>query len=171
MFLKATEEAGRPSSPVHLQPTIYQPSHRRDLSSASSTYSLENETPQHQLSRSDSQNSSYNHSFPNRSTRNSTAASPSASREQSRRPSADSSLRPASINTSGGSSSDPRFSEFYDAYYRHSQLNVTQKVEATKRPMQLHLTQPAIVEMPSPLPSPAPPRLSSASYQPGRALQ
>ena len=147
---------GRPP-PIQLQPTRYQPSHQRDLSSASSTYSLENKTSQHQRLKSDSQNSSYNYSFPNHYTCSSTAASPSVSREESRR-------------LSAASSSDSRFSEFYDAYYRHSQLNAAQKAEVTKRPTQLHLTQPAIVEVPSPLLSPAPPRLSSASYRPGRAL-
>lgn len=184
VLFKVTKEIDRPSSPIQLQPTTYQassqtqlqpttyqPSHERKTSSASSTYSQENQTSQHQRSGSDSQasSSSYNYSFPGYSTRNSTAASPAASREQSRRPSASSSLRPGSIIAGGGSTSDPRFSEFYDAYYRHSQLNVAQKAEAPKRPAQLQLTQPTIVEVPTPLSSPAPLMLSSARYQPDGA--
>ncbi|KAF2187396.1 hypothetical protein K469DRAFT_705084 [Zopfia rhizophila CBS 207.26] len=133
------------------------------MSDASSVYSDKRmSTHRHKRSNSSGSSFSYNYSFPENSTRNSVALSTST-KEQSRRPSASSSLHPASSTQSNGTS-DPRFSEFYDAYYRHSQLGVAQRTDV-KRPNQLNLTQPTIIEVPSPMASPMP-----QSNKPGMAL-
>jgi hypothetical protein len=69
---------------------------------------------------------------------------------------------------SAGKTNDPRLSEFYDAYYRQSQLiTSTSNADTQKRPNQLNLAQETIVEVESPLPSPNP---SSRLMGPGSAL-
>lgn len=169
-FCKDNMPTERPSSPVRLLPQTYQPSHQRDLSSASSIYSdKRTSTYQGHHKRTTSSGSAYNYSFPENSSRNSTVAA--ASKEPSRRPSASSSLL-APGSSQSNQTNDPRFSEFYDAYYRYSQLNPGQKPDgskndASKRPNQLNLSQPTIVEVPSPLPSPHP---QATPNQPGVAL-
>lgn len=162
-FYQDNMTSERPASPVRLLPRTYEPSHQRDISGASSVYS-DKRTSAYQHERTNSTGSYYNYSFPENSSRNSVALT--GSKEPSRRPSQSSSLlAPASMNST--QTNDPRFSEFYDAYYRHSQLNPGQKLDAPKRPNPLNITQPTIVEVPSPLPSPLPPR---SADRPGTAL-
>jgi hypothetical protein len=109
---------------------------------------------------SDSTDSSYNFSFPQHATRNSVALS--ARKEEE--PSAPGSLAPSSAR--GHQANDPRFSEFYDAYYRNSQLGPISSTDGSKRPNQLNLAQETIAEVDSPLPSPNPQTLKP----PGVAL-
>ena len=136
------------------------------MSAASSVYS-QNRVSVHQHKASNSTDLSYNYSFPEHSNRNSTNLATSSS-EESRRPSASSSLlAPGSSASKESQPNDPRFSEFYDAYYRHSQLGTATKAEAPRRPQHMDLSQMTIVEVPSPLPSPNP---STGLMQPGMAM-
>jgi hypothetical protein len=136
------------------------------MSTASSVYS-QNRVSVYQHKASDSTDSSYNYSFPEHSNRNSTALATSPS-EENRTPSANSSLlAPGSAASKESQSNDPRFSEFYDSYYRHSQLGTVTKAEVPRRPGQIDLSQTTIVEVPSPLPSPNP---STRLMQPGMAM-
>lgn len=116
-------------------------------------------THQAEHQRNSSVGSYYNYSFPENSDRNSTSLSTGKESVSS------SLLAPGSSHSN--QTNDPRLSEFYDAYYRHSQLNPVQKAEAVKRPNQLNLAQPTIVEVPSPLASPQP---GATGSQPGMAL-
>lgn len=118
-----------------------------------------------QRKRSDTAESaySYNYNFHETSDRNSIAQPPSNEKEGHRK-SVSSSLHPNGSTTSN-QSSDPRFSEFYDAYYRHSQLVTSSKNDVQKRPGQLDLSDQTIVEVPTPLASPAVPH-----HQPGFAM-
>lgn len=138
---------------ISLQPQTYQPTHQRDVSDASSVYDSENRASKHL-----SNGSAYNFSFPENSNRNSVALNTvkeeASSKEQSRRPSVSNSLLAPSSTTSN-QTHETRLSEFYDAYYRHSQIGVA-STEPTKRPNQLNFTHPTIVEVPSPLASPNP---------------
>lgn len=168
MHIKSSPDLAKESEPeqpepIRLQPHAYQPTHQRYRSDASSVYS-QNRMSTHQHKHSNSTDISYNYSFPEHSSRNSLALS--APKEHSRRPSAASSLL-APGSTTSNQTNDPRFSEFYDSYYRHSQLGVASKMEAPKRPKDLNMTQPTIVEVPSPIPSPNP---QASLAQPGRAL-
>jgi len=156
-------EASQPSTHVLLQPQSYQPSHQRDMSNASSIYS-ENRmsTLGNQRNRSDSESSfSYNYTSPDTSNRN------SISQAGHRKSLSNTMLDPSSASASSGQGHDPRFSEFYDAYYRHSQLVTSAKPDASKRPNQLNLSDQTIVEVPTPLASPAVPM---AHHQPGFAM-
>lgn len=120
----------------------------------------------HQHKKSNSTDLSYNYSFPTTSGRNSATLTVST-KEPSRRPSASSSLNvPGSSQQQNGQPSDPRLSEFYDAYYRQSQLIAPSK-EPSKRPNQLDLSQ--IEEVPSPLPSPNP-TVPLMQQHPGTAM-
>ncbi|KAF2634613.1 hypothetical protein P280DRAFT_235008 [Massarina eburnea CBS 473.64] len=137
-----------PVHPVLILPTTtYEPTHKRDQSGASSVYS-------------EKRSSTYQHEGPNPtgSNRNSVALG-ATSTETKRQSSANSSLlTPGSTN--GKDYNDPRFSEFYDAYYRNSQLIK----DGPKRPEHIH-TEATIAEVPTPLSSPAPP-----GHQPGVAM-
>lgn len=155
----------RPSSPVRLLPQAYQPeNHKRDASDASSLYSNHYKTNTHQHKSSNSSDLSYNNPFLDNLNRNSSSLG--TSKEHSRQLSVSNSLLNPGT-TAGKENSDPRLSEFYDAYYRHSQLGVASKAEAPKRPAQINVTQPTIAEVPSPLPSPNP---STSLVQSGVAL-
>lgn len=113
---------------------------------------------------SNSTDSTYNFSFPENSSRNSVTLS--SSKDDSRRPSASSSLlAPGSASTTN-QQSDPRFSEFYDAYYRNSMLPPAASTDASKRPGNLNL-QETITEVDTPLPSPNP---NTPFIQPGAAI-
>lgn len=173
-----TYEPERPSSPIRLQPSTYQPyqpyqappsksNHQRDESDTS-TYSNQNRASTHQHNKSNSTDFSYNYSFPDNSNRNSAALTVST-KEPSRRPSASSSLNvPGASQNGAAQPQDPRLSEFYDAYYRHSQLVAPSK-DSSKRPNQLNLTEPTIEEVPSPLPSPSP-NAPLMQHHPGMAM-
>jgi hypothetical protein len=154
-------EPERAPSPDRLLPQTYQPTHMRDMSDASSVYSNLKRTSTHQSS--DSTDSSYNFSFPEDSNRNSSALGSTTA--QSGQPSASSSLAVPGSTTSN-QTNDPRLSEFYDAYYRHSTMGPPNG-EGPKRPTQLNLTQETIVEVESPLPSPNP---QTSLLQPGWAM-
>ncbi|KAF1961975.1 hypothetical protein CC80DRAFT_543344 [Byssothecium circinans] len=160
-----------PVQPVLILPaTTYEPSHKRDESDASSVYSdKRNSTYQfpapafastsasHQRTTS---TGSYNYSFPGSSDRNSVALGV-ASKEGGRRQSSANSSLLAPGSTHSKDSNDPRFSDFYDAYYRNSHL----VKDAPRRPDPIN-TEPTIVEVPTPLASPAP----RGNNQPGMAL-
>lgn len=154
-------EPERPSSPVRLLPQTYQPAHQRVISDSSSVYGDQNRASMHRASSS--MESAYNFSFPGNSNRNSVTQQ--SMKEQGRRPSASSSFL-APESTTSSQTAEPRLSEFYDAYYRHSQLGVATSTDAPRRPNMLNLTQPTIVEVPSPQPSPNP---RTSVHQPGVA--
>jgi len=133
------------------------------MSNASSIYS-ENRmsTLGNQRNRSDSESSfGYNYSSAEASARNSVL------QPGHRKSISSSMLDPSSASGNSGQSHDPRFSEFYDAYYRHSQLVTSSKPETSKRPGQLNLTDETIEEVPTPLASPAVPH---SHHQPGFAM-
>jgi len=142
----------RPPSPVRLLPQTYQPTqtsaHTRERSDASSIYSSHNRMSTHKAS--DSTDSSYNFSLPKHANRNSVALSAMKKEE----PSAAGTLLVLS-SANGNQVNDPRSSEFYDAYYRQSQLGPI-STDGAKRPNQLTLAQDTIAEAESPLPSPNP---------------
>jgi hypothetical protein len=143
----------QPTPNILLQPQSYQPAHQRDMSNASSVYS-ENRmsTLDPQRKRSDTADSSYSDNYNYAGTSNRTSMGQQSS-----------SLQPNG-STNNQQSNDPRFSEFYDAYYRQSQL-LPSKNEAPKRPGQLDLSDQTIAEVPTPLASPAVPH-----HQPGSAM-
>ena len=80
----------------------------------------------------------------------------SGDKEGDRRPSQTTShLAPTTASTlHPGGSQDPRLSEFYESYYRNSQVGLPQVVEPT------HLTnrQSTIIEVETPMPSPLLPK-------------
>jgi hypothetical protein len=124
------------------------------MSNASSVYSenrMSSMDPQRK--RADTADSSYSENYNYAGTSNRMSmAQPSSS------------LQPGG-STNNQQSNDPRFSEFYDAYYRHSQLMPSSKNEVPKRPGQLDLSEETIAEVPTPLASPAAPH-----HQPGSAM-
>jgi hypothetical protein len=107
---------------------------------------------------------SYNFSFPQHSDRNSAMLS-SVNEESDRSRVSSSFLAPSSAK--GNQTNDPRFSEFYDAYYRNSQIGPVSSADGAKRPNQLDLTQETIAEVDSPLPSPNP---HATSNEAGKAV-
>lgn len=111
---------------------------------------------------SESTDSNYNFSFPKNSNRNSVAAGATKEEETIV---ASSMLAPSSARS--GQTNDPRFSEFYDAYYRKSQLGPISGTDGAKRSNQLNITQDTIAEVDSPLPSPNP---QTSSKAPGVAM-
>lgn len=140
-------EFERPSSPVRLQPQAYQPqpTHQRDASDASSVYSNANRLSTWQQQRMSTIDYSLNNTASSNADQYDGGLSASSA-EDSRRPN-------SSLNVPG-KPHDPRLSEFYDAYYRQSQLGLPSK--DGKRPNQLDLAQDTIAEVESPLPSPNP---------------
>ncbi|KAF2793909.1 hypothetical protein K505DRAFT_361588 [Melanomma pulvis-pyrius CBS 109.77] len=159
-------EPTQPSSSVLLQPQAYQPTHQRDMSNASSVYSENRMSTLEQRNRSDSAESgySYSYNFPETSNRNSIMQ---PKEQPGHRKSVSSSLLDPNGSATSNQSNDPRFSEFYDAYYRHSQLGPASKADASKRPNQLNLSDQTIVEVPTPLASPA---VHPSHHQPGFAM-
>jgi hypothetical protein len=155
-------EPNRPGSQVILQPLTYQPTHRRDESDASSVYTDKRTSTYHYRSAS---NDSINYSLPYQPSRTSTAY---PTNEQGRLSVSSSLQAPGSAQ---GSTTESRLSEFYDAYYRQSTLFVPPKTEG-KRPNQLTLAPPTIVEVPtpdgSPMPTPQSPRRPDELF--GRAM-
>jgi hypothetical protein len=124
-----------------LLPKTYQPAHQRDTSKSSSIYS-EKRTSTVQS------NHERNFSLPENAQRNSTML------KASKEPVATSSSALAPL-PSHDATNDPRFSEFYDAYFRNSQLNFGLRFDA---PGHNRVDPPpAITEVPSRLPSPQPP--------------
>jgi len=149
----------RPTSPVKLLPLTYTPTHGREASE-SSVYSERRWTYQRNRSASTDSNTSLNYSLPHY-----TSQSTSAPTKEQRRLSTSSYLQaPASAS----SNAESRLSDFYDAYYRQSTLVVAQKGDG-KRPNQLSLAPPTIVEVPTPVGSPMPPQ-SPAESSRGVAL-
>lgn len=134
------DQSERPTS-IRLQPVAYQPVHQRDTSNASSIYSdKRTSTYNGQHERSDSAES-YNYSFPEHSSRNSIGH---VLKETDRNPNQSGGL----LAPSKGDKNDPRFSEFYDSYYRQSLYGGSAQTDASKRPNQPDET---IDEVPSPL--------------------
>ncbi|KAF2875225.1 hypothetical protein BDV95DRAFT_311417 [Massariosphaeria phaeospora] len=146
----------QPSSSYRLQPRIYQPTHQRDTSNASSVYSDKRKSQHYEPNNP---SISYDYPFPEVSNGNS--ASLAANKEASAPASISSTLHPPGSSTSE-QTHDSRLSEFYEAYYRHSQYANVLSSDASMRPTIANATQPTIVEVPSPLPSPKP--------QPGMAM-
>jgi hypothetical protein len=166
-------EPAQPSSGPHLQPQTYAPNHQRDGSDASSIYSSGNRLSTYQTyqayqkhaDRSASAASSESNHFSSTDESNRTSVVLSTEKEAERRPSQSSSLLPPGPSSSlqpGGNEKDYRVSEFYDAYYRNSQIGPAQTVEA-KRPVD---RQSTIMEVESPMPSPLFPK----TQQPGAAF-
>lgn len=168
---KPEEEEDTPAVPslapeaefVILQPTVYVPTHNRDVSVSASDYSTDSrrrsslssvETLTHEtlpatkigITRSDS----------------------TASRRHSI--GANSLMPPPSPNPS----SKDRFSDFFDAYYRHSQsmADSEQTTEIVRVDTLAIPRYSTIVEVPTPLGSPMPQkaRMSARFSQPGTAL-
>jgi hypothetical protein len=129
------------SSAMMLLPQAYQPVHQRDTSgSRTGIYSdKRNSTIKAKHERTTSTGSRYNFSFPENSARN--------CKESPYNPVSMSSLAPPS---SKDRANDPRFSEFYEAYFRNSQLSPGLKFDTSVESP----TQPTITGIPSPLPSP-----------------
>jgi len=109
-----------PTSPILLLPKAYQPSHQRDDSDASSVYSNRRTSvykPQHGSSDSiESMTDSKRKSITIAANvddvqRKSQLFAPSSSTDKK---------------------ADPRFSEFYDSYFRHSMVNSGQTTELPK---------------------------------------
>jgi hypothetical protein len=160
----------QPTPTIILQPESYQPTHQpthqRDISNASSVYS-ENRMSAHdpQRKRSDTAESAYSYSYNFHETSDRNSLSQPSNEKDGQRKSVSSSLLHPNGSTSSNQSSDPRFSEFYDSYYRQSQLLTSSKNDGQKRPGQLDLSDQTIVEVPTPLASPAVPH-----HQPGFAM-
>jgi hypothetical protein len=155
-FFKVQEKSERPKSTVQ-PPETREPTHLRDASE-DSELGISAYLARHERTMSTGSDSVYNFSFPEHSSRNSGLLAPKD--EQTDRPS--SLLVPEGSNDRN----DPRFSEFYDAYFRQSHLITGQKSDTSKRPQQINTTQPTIEEVESPLPSPQPPQSNS---RPGTA--
>ncbi|KAJ4363435.1 hypothetical protein N0V83_009728 [Neocucurbitaria cava] len=162
-------ELAQPSSAPQKQLQSYAPTHKRDESEASSIYSNGNRLSTYQAyqayqkgadrSTSAASSESYNYGFSSTDESGHTSVVLSGDKESEGRPSLSSShLAP------GGQAGpkDARLSEFYDAYYRNSQIVSAQPVEM-KRPVDRKST---IIEVDSPMPSPLFPK----SQQPGSAF-
>jgi hypothetical protein len=164
-LIQATEPSQSSSAPTpktHLDA----PAHKRIESDASSTYSQNRlstfdayKAYQKQADRSTSAASNDTFNFSSTDESRGTSVVMSVDPEE-RRPSQSSShLAPAAPN-----GQDSRLSEFYDAYYRNSQVGPVQTVEA-KRVVGRHST---IVEVDTPLASPMFPK--PMQHQPGVAF-
>ena len=113
------------SAPVMLLPQTYRPVHQRDTSDSSSIYSE----------------------------KRSSRVEPRHERDSLVLPLSQKPSQPAASNATlaplptHDAANDPRFSEFYDAYFRNSQLNFGLKLDGSgpSRPDQ----QPTIMEIPS----------------------
>lgn len=134
------------------------------MSDASSVYSSHNRMSTRMSTHmsNNSTDSSYNFSLPKHANRNSVALSATKEGE----PNAAGSLLAPSL-ARGSQTNDPRFSEFYEAYYRNSQLGPISSTDGAKRPNQLNIAQDTIAEVESPLPSPNP---QTWSKPPGVAM-
>ncbi|KAJ9639393.1 hypothetical protein H2199_006426 [Coniosporium tulheliwenetii] len=147
-----------------LVPPTHQPSqtsHTRDLSTSSSTYS----TAKPGRSRESHESAASFNFFttaPDASSKSATNPPSQSSNNGSRRPSdASSSVGPSVA----GRTSNDRFSDFFDAYYRNSHIALATKAEAPKRPPQLSvIRQSTLEEVPSPEPSPLPDAMDSSRF-------
>ncbi|EON68380.1 hypothetical protein W97_07638 [Coniosporium apollinis CBS 100218] len=136
-------------------------SHARDLSTSSSTYSAA-KTGRPRESHESAASFNFFTTAPDASSKSATNPPSQSSRNGSRRPSdASSSVGPSVA----GRTSNDRFSDFFDAYYRNSHIAVASKAEAPKRPPQLSvIRQSTLEEVPSPEPSPLPDAIDSSRF-------
>ncbi|KAF1847596.1 uncharacterized protein K460DRAFT_363662 [Cucurbitaria berberidis CBS 394.84] len=166
-------EPAQSSSAPHLQPRSHAPTHKRDESDASSLYSNGNRLSTYQAyqayqkdadrSASAASTESYNYNFSSTDESGRTSVALPNDKDGERRPSQSSSLLAPGLMPNGQSSNqDSRLSEFYDAYYRNSQIVSAQPVEM-KRIVDRKST---IMEVDSPMPSPLFPK----TQQPGAAF-
>lgn len=114
-FPKENTLAGQPPPPTRLLPQTYQPVHQRDTSSSSNVYRNSAATPKHER----------NFSMPENEKRNSVVLA--SSKESPLPPVSKAALAPLS---SRDAANDPRFSEFYDVYFRNSRLSFGLKLDA-----------------------------------------
>ncbi|KAF2008599.1 hypothetical protein BU24DRAFT_456136 [Aaosphaeria arxii CBS 175.79] len=146
-------QAEQPLSPILLQPRTYQPNstHYRDDSNASNFHSSANKSKTHRPKRSNSTDFSFNFAIPNAGLNLTT----SSDHDDNRRPSLSSSLNVPGIPQPGQASESrlSGLSEFYDAYYRQSQLSIPAKEQM--RPQHHNVVGSPIFEVDSALPSPA----------------
>ncbi|KAL1643895.1 hypothetical protein SLS58_004569 [Diplodia intermedia] len=145
-----------------LQPTVYTPQHKRDVSASESAYSTDSLNRRSSVSSAETVTEE-----PLAATKLGLERSDSMS---SRRQSigANSLMPPPSPNPG----STDRFSDFFDAYYRHSQ-SMDPSVEVGRvETLAIPPRHSTIVEVPTPLASPMPNsnRMSVQMAQPGMAL-
>lgn len=160
--LKVAPSSTRGSSSIS-PPTqqASQISHARDLSTSSSTYSTA-KTGRSRESHESAASFNFFTTAADASSKSATNPPSQSSRNGSRRPSdASSSVGPSVA----GRTSNDRFSDFFDAYYRNSHIAVASKAEAPKRPPQLSvIRQSTLEEVPSPEPSPLPDAMDSSRF-------
>ncbi|KAF2845520.1 hypothetical protein T440DRAFT_522540 [Plenodomus tracheiphilus IPT5] len=164
-----------PSSAPQLEPRTYAPSHQRDASDASSIYSNGNrlstfqayQAYQKQADRSASAASNDSNNYSSTDHSGHTSVILSTEKDGERRPSqssASSHLAPTSSSATlqPGAPNDSRLSEFYEAYYRNSQI--APSLAADSKPV--FDRRSTIIEVDSPMPSPLFPKMQ----QPGAAF-